>query len=69
MSDKQKGLLASVAEYFPDSNHRYCSPYFSVEAFRQTYSNYLYPLDNIEEWPEIEDPEELVLPPEQTRKA
>ncbi|KAF9614632.1 hypothetical protein IFM89_019609, partial [Coptis chinensis] len=32
---------------------RYCSPYFSVEAFRQTYSNYLYPLDNIEEWPEI----------------
>ncbi|KAF9589282.1 hypothetical protein IFM89_022352 [Coptis chinensis] len=35
---------------------RYCSPYFSVEAFRQTYSNYVYPLDNIEEWPEIEDP-------------
>ncbi|KAF9591183.1 hypothetical protein IFM89_002838 [Coptis chinensis] len=32
---------------------RYCSPYFSVEAFRQTYSNYLYPLDNIAEWPEI----------------
>ncbi|KAF9612982.1 hypothetical protein IFM89_004785 [Coptis chinensis] len=140
MSDRQKGLLASVAEYFPDSNHRYCfrhmyqnfkktfrgelwenlawgaveaykvqeftrilgvinktdskaldwldkeprscwvrahfdwtvkycSPYFSVEAFRQTYSNYLYPLDNIEEWPEIEDPEELVLPPELTRKS
>ncbi|KAF9624978.1 hypothetical protein IFM89_016798 [Coptis chinensis] len=48
---------------------RYCSPYFSVEAFRQTYLNYLYPLDNIEEWPEIEDPEELASPPELTRKA
>ncbi|KAF9592504.1 hypothetical protein IFM89_015075 [Coptis chinensis] len=47
---------------------RYCSPYFSVEAFKQTYSNYIYLLDNIEEWLEIEDLEEL-LPPEVTRKV
>ncbi|KAF9607267.1 hypothetical protein IFM89_033474 [Coptis chinensis] len=47
----------------------YCSPYFSVEAFRATYANYLYPLDNIEDWPEIESPSELVLPPEHTRRA
>ncbi|KAF9601482.1 hypothetical protein IFM89_020249 [Coptis chinensis] len=33
----------------------YCSPYFSVEAFKATYANYLYPLDNIEDWPEIVD--------------
>ncbi|KAF9589703.1 hypothetical protein IFM89_027342 [Coptis chinensis] len=33
---------------------RYCSPYFSVEAFRRTYANYLYPLENIEDWEEIQ---------------
>ncbi|KAF9599586.1 hypothetical protein IFM89_001082 [Coptis chinensis] len=48
---------------------KYCSPYFSVEAFRATYENYLYTLDNIEDWPEIEGPNELVLPPEQTKQA
>ncbi|KAF9602806.1 hypothetical protein IFM89_031575 [Coptis chinensis] len=48
---------------------RHCSPYFSVEAFRASYGNYLYPLDKIEDWPEIVSPNELALPPEQTRQA
>ncbi|KAF9625507.1 hypothetical protein IFM89_023443 [Coptis chinensis] len=48
---------------------RYCSPYFSVGAFRAIYGNYRYPLDNIEDWPEIEGPNELVLPPEQTKQV
>ncbi|KAF9613939.1 hypothetical protein IFM89_013474 [Coptis chinensis] len=48
---------------------RYCSPYFSVEAFRRTYANYLYPLENIEDWEEIDEPEELVLPPEVASKV
>ncbi|KAF9594657.1 hypothetical protein IFM89_034340 [Coptis chinensis] len=34
---------------------RYCSPYFSAEAFKATSTSYLYPLDNIEDWSEIED--------------
>ncbi|KAF9602201.1 hypothetical protein IFM89_025670 [Coptis chinensis] len=42
---------------------RYCSPYFSAEAFKATYTSYLYPLDNIEDWPEITLDKELVLPP------
>ncbi|KAF9625192.1 hypothetical protein IFM89_020112, partial [Coptis chinensis] len=45
---------------------RYCSPYFSVEAFKATYVGYLYPLDNIEDWPEITLDKELILPPEVT---
>ncbi|KAF9619894.1 hypothetical protein IFM89_009676 [Coptis chinensis] len=48
---------------------RYCSPYFNMEAFRATYATYLYPIDNIEDWPEIDNIEELVLPPKNTRKA
>ncbi|KAF9597173.1 hypothetical protein IFM89_016161 [Coptis chinensis] len=48
---------------------QYCNPYFSVEAFRATYATYLYPIDNIEDWPEIDNIEELILPPENTRKA
>ncbi|KAF9602388.1 hypothetical protein IFM89_027464 [Coptis chinensis] len=63
ISDRQKGLVPTVAEYFPDSNHRYCSPYFSVEAFKATYASYLYPLDNMEDWPEITLDKEVVLPP------
>ncbi|KAF9598415.1 hypothetical protein IFM89_027848 [Coptis chinensis] len=43
---------------------RYCSHYFSAEAFKATYASYLYPLDNIEDWPEITLDKELVLPPE-----
>ncbi|KAF9602671.1 hypothetical protein IFM89_030559 [Coptis chinensis] len=43
---------------------RYCSPYFSAEAFKASYASYLYPLDNIEDWPEITLDKELVLPPE-----
>ncbi|KAF9589972.1 hypothetical protein IFM89_029709 [Coptis chinensis] len=43
---------------------RYCSPYFSAEAFKATYASYLYPLDNIEDWPEITLDKELALPPE-----
>ncbi|KAF9617592.1 hypothetical protein IFM89_037404 [Coptis chinensis] len=50
--------IAVIRQRRGDKWARYCSPYFSVEAFRQTYSNYLYPLDNIAKWPEIEDPEE-----------
>ncbi|KAF9622169.1 hypothetical protein IFM89_030027 [Coptis chinensis] len=47
----------------------YCSPYFSVEAFRATSATYLYPIDNIEDWPKIDNIEELVLPPKNTRKS
>ncbi|KAF9597941.1 hypothetical protein IFM89_023312, partial [Coptis chinensis] len=32
---------------------RYYSPYFNAKAFKATYVGYLYPLDNIEDWPEI----------------
>ncbi|KAF9622747.1 hypothetical protein IFM89_033982 [Coptis chinensis] len=48
---------------------QYCSPYFSVEAFRATSATYLYPIDNIEDWPKIDNIEELVLPPKNTRKS
>ncbi|KAF9596450.1 hypothetical protein IFM89_011279 [Coptis chinensis] len=50
-------------------HHWYCSPYFNVEAFRRTYANYLFPLENIEDWEEIDDPQELVLPPEVANKV
>ncbi|KAF9591619.1 hypothetical protein IFM89_004848 [Coptis chinensis] len=62
-------IMGIIKKTDPKDLDWYCSPYFSVEAFRATYGNYIYPLDNIKDWPEIEGPNELVLPPEQTKQA
>ncbi|KAF9588345.1 hypothetical protein IFM89_008775 [Coptis chinensis] len=48
---------------------KWSSPYFSVEAFRELMQTIFIHLENIEDWEEIDDPEELVLPPEVASKV
>ncbi|KAF9593184.1 hypothetical protein IFM89_020480 [Coptis chinensis] len=63
ISGRQKGLIDVVYVNFPESNHRYCSPYYHVNAFRATYAGWIFPFDdNVMHGDEV-------LPPSIERKA
>ncbi|KAF6154276.1 hypothetical protein GIB67_026732 [Kingdonia uniflora] len=62
ISDRQKGLIDSVAHIFLHANHSFFSPYHFVASYVATYSSILHPVSDDTHWaspPYVVDPPPL----------